>query len=138
MKRSGKERLIKQSTMGIGLFKGLVCSIGITAGGAALMASLILRGTLHETAIGYTAMTVLLLASFAGSKIAAKTMGKQLAVTALATAGMYFLVLLALNILLYKGGFEGIGVTVLLIFAGAGVTILTGMNQKERRRKIRV
>ena len=138
MKHSGKNRPAASSTITVALGKGAVWSVGITIAGAAIMAVLIVREMLREIAIGYTAMVVLLLASWFGSKIAVRTFGKKLALTALTSGVIYFLILAGLNAVLYKGGYEGVGVTAVMILAGVGITILTELNRKERKSRIRM
>ena len=138
MQRIKKERRITQRTVGLGILKGTVWSLAVTAAGAAVMAALILKGVLRETAIGYTAMAVLLLASFIGSALAFRRVGKQLVFTSMLTGAGYFLCLAGLNAVMYKGGFEGVGVTALMILAGSGVTVLMNLKQGGERHRIRV
>lgn len=138
MNRIKRERMIRQGTLGTALLKGTAWSLGITILGAAVMASLILKGTLQDTAIGYAAMAILLLASFAGSMITVRKVGKKLVVSAMMSSVIYFGILALLNAIVYKGGYEGVGVTALVIAAGAGVTVLLNVNSRGGKRAIRV
>ena len=137
MNRIKRERMIRQGTLGTALLKGTAWSLGITILGAAVMASLILKGTLQDTAIGYAAMAILLLASFAGSMITVRRVGKKLVVSAMMSSAIYFGILSLLNAIVYKGGYEGVGVTALVIAAGAGVTVLLNVNSRGGKRAIR-
>lgn len=130
--------MIRQGTLGAALLKGTAWSLGITIMGAAVMASLILKGTLQDTAIGYAAMAILLLASFAGSMITVRRVGKKLVVSAMMSGAIYFGILALLNAVVYKGGYEGVGVTALVIAGGAGVTVLLNVNSRGGKRVIRV
>jgi len=137
MNRIKRERRIKQRSLGVALFNGTAWSLGITILGAAVMASLILKGTLQDTAIGYAAMAILLLASFAGSMFTVRRAGKKLAVSAMMSGAIYYGILALMNVIVYKGGFEGMGVTALVIAGGAGVTILVNVNSRGGKRVIR-
>ena len=109
MKRIKRERMMKHGSMGVGVLTGAAWSLGITLAGAAVMSGLILKEVLVENAIGYAAMGILLMSSFAGSAAAVRSIGKQPAVAAILTGIFYFGILALLNALLYKGGFEGVG-----------------------------
>lgn len=131
-----------ESTMPTALLKGTLAAILTTVVGAALMSGLIIREVLKETAIGYSAMAVLLTASLVGTWIAMKEAKQKLAIVSLLTGLCYFLVLIGGNALFCRGNYEGSGVTGLVILAGAGTAILLGLKPKRAShspvRKIRV
>ena len=124
------------------LLKGGLLSIGITIAGAALMSLLIVREVLKESAIGYSAMAVLLAASFLGALTSMKTAKKRLAVVSMLSAVVYFLILIGGNALFYRGEYAGSGATGLVILAGAGSALLLCLKPKKlpraSGRKIRV
>ncbi len=126
------------STMPAGLLKGAVAAIIMTIAGAALMSALIIREVLRETSIGYCAMVVLLISPLAGALIAMNAVKQKLAIVAALSAGIYYLLLLGTNALLLKGEYTGMGVTALLVLAGAGSALLLKLRQpKTKRNRVR-
>ena len=121
------------------LIKGTGVSLLITMFGAAIMSWLIIRDTLKETAIGYCAMAILMAASFVGPAWAIRKAGEKRMQIALLVAAIYAAVLLILNWILYKGGYEGVGETLLIIAGGSVTASLTisgsGNGSRGRRRK---
>lgn len=115
--------------MGIGIGCGI--SMLLTLAGAGAVAKLIADEVLRETAIGYGAMAVILMASVCGSLIAVnKVKKRRLQVSLLVGAG-YLVMLLAVTALFFGGQYQGMGVTALLIFAGSGAVILLGSRNKK-------
>lgn len=129
-------RKLKQSlapsTAPKNVVKGLVTGILITLVGTAVMSALIIREMLKESAIGYVSMGILLAASIAAAFVAMKNAERRKGVIAAITGASYAVVLLALNALLYRGGYEGVGVTMLLIAGGSMSAIMLGANQKKK------
>lgn len=122
------------SAMPSGLLKGALVGIGITLVGAAVMSALILREVLRETAIGYSAMGVILVSAFAGAMAAMNTVKQRPAVVAVLSGLIYYAVLLGANALFFKGEYEGLGVTALLVLAGVGTALLLKMKPRKGRR----
>lgn len=122
------------SEMPSGLLKGALVGIAITLAGAAVMSALILREVLQETAIGYSAMGVILISAFAGAMVAMNTVKQRPAVVAVLSGLIYYAVLLGANALFFKGEYEGLGVTALLVLAGVGTALLLKMKPRKGRR----
>ena len=108
--------------MGIGIGCGI--SMILTLLGAGIVAKMIAEEILKETAVGYGAMIIILLASICGSLIAVKKVKKRkLQVSMLVGIG-YFMLLLTMTALAFGGQYQGMGVTALLVFAGCSTVIL--------------
>ena len=107
------------------LLKGTGISLLITMIGATVMSWLIIRESLRETAVGFCAMGILMGASFFGSIFAMKMAETKRMQTALLEASCYSLILIMLNLLLYKGGYEGVGVTLMIIYGTAVASAMT-------------
>lgn len=112
---------------------GVTGGLLVTILGAALISTLMLREILKETTIGYSAMVILLLASFAASKISLVNTTQKRWLIALITGISYGAILLILNGILYRGGYEGVGVTILLIMGGSIAALLLGTRTKAKR-----
>jgi len=132
-----KREIRRSETMGTALLKGLLWEAGITVAGAGLMAWLMLRQMLRDTVIGYCAMGILMVSSLLGALVSVRTMGRKIALTGLCSGGIYFCLLAALNALLYKGGYEGVGVTALLILGGAMTGVFLSLNMDGKKSRIR-
>ena len=132
-------RAIAPSQMPKALVRGLVVSVLITLGGAALMSALIIREMILETAIGYCAMGTLLVSSVAGALVAIRSNERNKFLVVLLAGVLYSIVLLAANALLYKGGYEGVGVSLTLVMGGsvaaAFLVAPSGMKRRPSKRK---
>lgn len=134
---------LRKETDGLGSAVGkgtALCLLGALAGGAGISA-LIIRGTLKETAIGYSAMGILILSTLLGVIPTVKTTHRRKLAAAMITGGGYYLTLAVLNMILFQGIYDGLGVT-LLIIMGTALTgfLLTGTRkakQKSRKRRRR-
>ena len=103
---------------------GAAVGFAVTLVGAALMSGLIVREVLTEMSIGYSAMGILLTASFLSAWVAlGRSQRKAMAVSTLSGL-IYYGILLLVNMLCYKGGMEGSLVTALLVLGGTGVALL--------------
>lgn len=113
--------VMRKETDGLGsaVAKGTaICLLGALAGGAGI-SCMIIRGTLKETAIGYSAMGILILSTILGVIPAVKGTYRKKLPAALITGACYFLTLTLLNIILFKGIFTGLGTTMLVIIFSA-------------------
>ena len=115
--------------MGIGIGCGV--SMILTVLGAGVAAKLIAVEILQETAIGYGAMAIILLASICGSMIAVKKVKKRKLQVSLMVGSGYYLSLLAMTALFFGGQYQGMWVTALLVLAGSGTTILIETREKK-------
>ena len=115
--------------MGIGIGCGI--SMILTILGAGTVAKLISDEILRETAIGYGAMGIVLLASVCGAAIAANKVKKRRLQVSLLVGTGYFLMLFAMTALFFGGQYQGIGVTALLVLAGTGTVVLLGSREKK-------
>ncbi len=124
------------SSMPLGLAMGVGLSLAITVGCSLLFGKLIQMGTLPENSLGYCAMAILFLSAVGGTVLAnAKIKHRQLLVSGLC-AGIYYVCLLAMTALFFGGQYQGMGVTALMVLAGAGVPLLLkGQGRGGKRRK---
>ena len=118
-------------SMPAGVALGCAVSLLITGVGSVLVAKLISEEVLMDTAIGYGAMMILLLASAAGAAIAAAKVKRMRLQVCLLVGVAYYGTLLALTALFFGGQYRGMGVTALLVLAGTGTTIL--LNSREKK-----
>ena len=115
-----------------GLALGVAVAAAVTGIGAGAAAWMILRGMIPETAAGYCAMAILLLASAAGAAVAAGTIQRLRAQMCLAAGGGYYLLLLAVTALFFGGQYRGVGVTALMVMCGTVLVILLAPGGKNR------
>ena len=117
-----------------GIAIGCAASLLITVLGSVLVAKLISYEVLLDTAIGYGAMMIVLLASALGAAVsAAKTKRLRLQVCLMSGAA-YYGMLLAITALFFGGQYQGMGVTALLVVGGTGMVILLGVREKKPRK----
>ncbi len=113
---------------------GVAVSFVVTLIGAAVLATLVGKGTLPEGGIGGGAMVILVICTAAGAVVASLLFpGKRLVVCGLTALG-YYLSLLALTALIFGGQYQGMGVTALMILLGAVLTVLPALLGKGRKK----
>ena len=118
-----RNRKIKGTSTGIpaGLAIGALISLIITMAGAAVMAYLVLNETVGESGIGYASMIVLFIGAAMGAWGAYSSIKKQRLQICLMSAGVYYLILLAITALFFGGQYQGLGVTALVVLIGTQV-----------------
>lgn len=119
----------RATSMGAGLAAGTALSLGLTLGGSMLCSWLILGGRLSSQSIGYCSMVLIIMASILGPLCAAAMIKHRRLYVCALTAVLYYAVLLGINALFFGGQYRGMGVTALLVIAGCGLSILTGMRK---------
>ncbi len=113
-----------------GVLIGSLSALGWTVVVSVILAKLIEMGTLHENAVGYGSMIILLTASMLGSRIAWGKVKRQRAAVCFSTGGIYLLMLMATTVLFFGGQYEAVGVTTFLVGAGCSVTLLMSLREK--------
>lgn len=118
----------KTSAQSPAQWKLLLTAVGIAGllsiAGACMTALLLDREVLQMEQVGYAAMVILLIGGFTSARIGMKGRGEGQYIWGLAAALGFFLMLLAAGGLFYGGHFEGIGVSLAVIAAGAGGALL--------------
>lgn len=97
---------------------GTSISVGISASVSMLLAMMMNTEKIADVGMGYGVMVTIMMAAYCGSYAACKMRKEQRLPTALLTGGIYFVMLLLMNVLFYGAQFHGIGETVLLILCG--------------------
>lgn len=121
---------------GIGL--GLLVSMTVTLGGAAILAWLISGERMGEGVIGYGAMVILLLSSLLGALLAANRIKRLRVQMCLISGAAYYLTLLAITALFFGGQYQGMGVAAIMVLLGCGTASLVGLRGgKGKRLKFR-
>ncbi len=110
-----------------GIALGAAVSAGVTIAGVMLVAWLLGRETLPESALGYGVMGILLLSAAAGAGTAVRRIKRQRMIMSLISGMVYFLMLLATTALFFGGQYGGVGATALVILAGSGAVGLMGL-----------
>lgn len=106
--------------------EGVLIAIVVNLLGAGITAWLISSEKLPETATGYGALAIVILASFLGAVVAAKRTQRQRMVICLIAGGAYFILLLAATALFFDGRFSNVGGTALAVIAGCCTAGLLG------------
>ena len=122
-----RKRSEKHPSLAGGLAIGSTISLAITLIGCGILAKLIETETLSETAVGYGALMVILLASWLGSGASCRKIGRKRLMISACTGGIYSMILLSIHALFFEGPYVGIGATILLILCGNLLTVLAGM-----------
>lgn len=130
----------RASSMPAGLMAGLTVSLGVTLLLAVVSAKLVDIQWIGEKDIGYCAMVILMLAPFTGARAAQRKIKRQRLLVSLMSGGLYFLMLMGITALFFGGQYEAVGVTMLLVAGGTGLTLLTGEGNsgvgKRRKKKL--
>lgn len=116
-------------SMAAGLALGGCISLAITLILSAVGAKLMDSQVIPEDGAGYLALGILLLASVMGAAVAYRKIRRQRLVVCMASGGIYYGILISITALFFGGQYRGMGVTALVVLAGAGTTALVGMGQ---------
>ena len=137
----GKGKAAKSASIPISLAAGSLAGILITVFICGIIAWFIYSGTISENAMNYGTTAAILCGSILCASISyGRIQGKPLWIC-MAAAGIYFFLLLALNILFFEGRISKVGVTALLILGGAFIpAILASRGRggtKKKHKKVR-
>ncbi len=124
---------------GIGL--GAAACVVLTLAGAALLAWLSGRETISDSGLGIGCGLVLLISSSTGGILAAALIRKQRLMVCTITAASYYGILLGMTALLFGGQYQGMGVTLVCVLAGAALAampVFLGVRSKGAAGKRRV
>lgn len=111
---------------------GGVIGLTITFLGSVIIAWLINGERLGEENLQYGVIAVLLIASFVSAILATILFRGKRMLISLATGFVYFLILLAVNALLFGGQYQGVPYTLLVILAGCVCNALLGVREGGR------
>ena len=103
---------------------GAVVSVIVTLIGISICTSLISAERISTECADYCAIGILLLSTIAGSAVAIGKRGEKRLYMSLAVGSVYLVVLLAMTALFFGGRYQGVGVTAIVIFGGAILTVL--------------
>ena len=117
--------------IGIGLTASLVCTIL----GAAIGAWLLTTETIGEGNLGYITMLVILFSSVVAALVSFKVIKKKRLPVCIIAGGTYFLSLLSINALFYRGMYSGVGECALLVLAGALSVAILGLNSHNKMKR---
>ena len=121
-------------SMPAGIAIGCAVSLLITITGSALVAKLISDEVVNDTAIGYGAMMILLLASALGASISAAKVKRLRLQVCMLSGAAYYAALLGITALFFGGQYQGMGVTALVVLAGTGAAVLVSTKEKKTRK----
>ena len=121
--------------------RGLALGTGLAVAWSALcimlISLLVSKEIIGFGSIGYGIVFVLITSSYLSAKISyLKIKQKRIQISVIA-AGIYFLILMIVNILFYGGEYTAVGVTLACVICGAVVSLLgnttsKGLHQKRR------
>lgn len=112
-----------------------ICVI-ITLAGSGICAVMISREIVPERNMGHCAMVILLLASIVGAGIANANSKDRKLYAVLIACALYESVLLILTAALFGAGYQGVGVTSMVIFSGGALAFMcTNKKNKGRNRR---
>lgn len=144
MESKGERRMVanrkvtgKAMSMPGGLAMGGLVSLAVTIVGSVLTANLILREVIEADSVGYCSVAILLLSSVLGARIAVKSIKHRRLYVCALSAAIYYAVLLSITALFFGGQYRGMGVTALVVMAGAGTVALMGTGGKSNRKSKR-
>ena len=127
-------------SMPAGLAMGWIVSMVITVVVCGVITWLILSGKAGWEVMGYGAIVILLVASYAGATVSCKMIMHRKLLVCILSGIIYLCSLAAITALLFGGEFEGIWLSALLVAGGVGASALVHCAEKRdggRRRKKR-
>ena len=131
-------KLKKGITVPMGIVVGVLSSVILTVVGMLIVTSLVLNERVDVGGIGAIVFFVQVVASALGAWLSAKLVqDKKLLAGGLAALGL-FLILLSINAVFFDGMFANVGITVLAILAGFGVSLLPKLRKKSSKSKIKI
>lgn len=128
------------SSIPTGLTSGAIVFAAMTLAGALLTAYLIESEMISWDNCGYAVMIILLFSSWCGTTISTGRIKRQRLLMAIASGGLFFVMLLATTALFFGGQFSGVGETGLLVFCGSMLACFVNLGGKTGRKgkKIRL
>lgn len=118
-------------SMPAGIAVGMLVSLLVTLVGALLLGWLIDSETMTTNSIGYGSMVILLAASALGALVSKHRIKHRALVVCLLSGTGYYLSLLSITALFFGGQYQGMGVTLALVLAGAGGAGLLCIKKKK-------
>ena len=115
------------------LLKGSGVCILLTLIGSGIISWLVMGETIRESGIGYSIMGLILLTAIIGSMTAMGRVDRNHALTGALMGIIYWIILLGGNLLLCKGEWEGLWVTLFLALGGAIGAIFLQFRPKRKR-----
>ena len=88
---------------------------------------------ISQDKIGYCSITALLVSATIGSMTAWKKIKRHRLAVSLASAGVYYAILVAITIVFFDGKFQGLGVTLITILLGALASVLIANGGQGRK-----
>lgn len=107
-----------------GLMVGTLAAMVSTLALSALLAALIVSGTVREGNLGYGVMALLFVSAALGGFVAYRRIKHRRALVFLGAAVCYLVTLTALTALFFGGQFDGFFPTAMLIIGGSGSAFL--------------
>lgn len=115
---TGKKVKGSAATFPVGLLTGAVVSIVLTIFLAAVTAWIVLNGIMDTKLIGYFSMLILAIAATSGAAAAAGLIKHRKMIVCLLSGIIYYVILIAVNGLMFGCSCQGAGVMAILVFGG--------------------
>lgn len=123
----------RASGMAGGLAAGALVTMAVTVVGSAVLAKLISGEIIPQSGTGYGVMVMLILASWAGAITSRRKIRRRKLMVCMASALIYFGLLLLITALFFGGQYDGVGETALLILCGTALALIPGPRRKTGR-----
>ncbi len=117
---------------------GAISCLAATMLGALLLAYMVGNETVGIGGIGIGSLLILLLSTALGCWLARVLVKEKRLLVCGLTALTFYLVLISITAVFFDGIYTGMGLTSLLILAGAGVSLLVGLRKKAGKSKIKI
>lgn len=117
----------------IGGITSICCTIMGTCIGAWLLAS----EKIGENSDNYLALSILLLSSVAGSLISMRMAQDKHTIVGISVGLVYFLALLGIAAVFFRGSYNGVGESALVIGSGIFSSVLLGIKNRKKPKMVR-
>lgn len=117
----------------INVLLGALIGILISITCAALLATLVSTDRLSEDIMGYGGMIIIILSSYVGALVARSRSKEKYLLMTIMSGSTYFLILLSITALFFKGQYTGVTVTALCVAAASLCAAMTGFQRRKRK-----
>lgn len=119
----------------VSIFIGTIVFLSTAFVISSIAALLIDCQIIKESNAGYCVMIALSISSFFGTSLTIQQCKRRKTLAAFLSAAIYLGCMMSINALFWKGEYEGIMPTAVIILCGCGLSLFLKTNHKNRKRK---
>ena len=130
-----KKNDLTNTSMWGAILWGLLIAVLFSILGAAIGASIINSGGIPESGTAWITALVWGISVFCGNMVSLRLHKQKMVVLSAITAGIYLVILVALNLLLLEQQLDGLGRALLAVIAGSAAAVLLNSGKRKGKRR---